>query len=58
MNKRKTLENMWVNKKVLEKRKEKAFMKEAKKFQLKTTLHLPTLLRLYLRPLRSAKPHK
>ena len=35
MNKRKTLENMWVNKKVLEKRKEKAYMKEAKKIPAK-----------------------
>ena len=44
---RKTLEIMRVNVKVREKRREKAFIEELKRFQPKTTLHLPILLQLY-----------
>ena len=43
MNRRKTLETMWVNVKVRQKIKEKAFMEGLKTFQPKTTLPLPSL---------------
>ena len=49
---------MWVNVKVREKRREKTLMEELKTFQLKTTLHLPTLLQLYLEQIHSTTPHK
>ena len=44
MSNRKALETIWVNVKVQEKRKEKAFLKEIKTFQPKATLHLPILI--------------
>ena len=46
MNKRKTIEIMWVNVNVQEK-KGKASKEEEQAFQPKTTLHLPTLFELY-----------
>ena len=53
MNKRKTLEIMWVKVKVGEKRKEKAFMEKLKTFGPKTTIQLPTLFQLYPEQVRS-----
>lgn len=44
MSNRKALETIWVNVKVQEKRKEKAFLKEIKTFQPKATLQLPILI--------------
>ena len=58
MSNRKALEIMWVNVKVQEKRKVKAFLKEIKTFQPKATLHLPTLIQLYPGQSRSAIPRK
>ena len=58
MNQRKTIEIMWVNVKVGEKRREKVFMEELKIFQPKTTVQLPTLLQLSSGQDCSTTPHK
>ena len=58
MNQRKTLEIMWVNVKVGEKLKEKAFMEKLKTFVPKKTVQLPTLLQLYPGQVCSTTPHK
>ena len=50
--------NIKVRKKKKKKRKEKAFMKEVKILQPKTTLHLTTLLQLYPVQVRSKIPQK
>ena len=58
MNQKKTLEIMWVNVKVGEKRRERAFMEELKTFESKTTVQLPTLLEFYPGQVHSTTPHK
>ena len=56
MNQRKTVVIMWEIKKFEIKRREITSMKELKAFPTQTTLHLLTLLQLYLRQVRSATP--
>ena len=59
MNQRKTLEIMWVNVKVREKREEKAFMKEVTIFQSKKTpIPIPVLIQLHPGKVPLNKPHK